>query len=179
MIEKDLYTLRIVTPEDDAAAIAGLIRRSFATVAEQFGLTAKNCPMHPAFTTRASFEAFLSAGNQCFCLARVQNAFGLARVQNFEPLLIGFAALVPVEKGIMELTRLCVAPEQRHSGHGTRLLDTAINTARQSGAGKVIIGIINEHAALKNWYLAYGFRELKKKSYAHLPFVVCEMEYIL
>jgi len=150
----------------DAENAAVLICRSFATVADEFALTPENCPSNPAFTTATALTDRLSKPG-CYC-------FGLY-LQN---ILTGFVALMPAgsgEESACEITRLAVAPEYRHNGYGRMLMDVAVQKARESGAEKVNIGIIDGNEVLKDWYQLYGFIETAKKEYPFLPFVVCEM----
>jgi ribosomal protein S18 acetylase RimI-like enzyme len=151
----------------DAENIAALVRRSFDTVAKEFGLTPENSPSNPAFTTASTLVDRLAKPN-CFCFAAYRQGAPA-----------GFVGLMPAgngDGGAYEITRLAVLPEHRHLGLGKALLDTASRKARELGAVKVVIGIINDNSVLKNWYKAYGFVETEQKEYPFLPFVVCEME---
>ena len=146
---------------------AELVRRSFATVADEFALTPENCPSNPAFTTAAALAGRL-ARLGCHC-------FGM----HVDSALAGFVALMPAgsgEGGAWEITRLAVAPESRHNGYGRALMAAALQKAAELGARKATIGIIDKNAVLKNWYRSFGFAETAKKEYPSLPFVVCEME---
>ena len=142
-----------------------LIRQSFATVAAEFGLTPQNCPAHPAFSADESLIHALDKPG-VICLGGY-----------FHGKIVGFAALVPLKRRVFELTRLCVAPEQRGSAFGNRLLDEALRIAQEQAARKITIGIIDANESLKAWYLKRGFSEVGKKKFVHLPFVVCEMEW--
>jgi len=156
--------LRSVNITECLQEAAELIRRSFATVAEDFGLTPDNCPTNPAFTTDSALVGRLDREN---C-----HSFGLY----LDDVMVGFTALMPAANGAMEITRLAVSPEMRHKGYGRILVDAAMNTSRCIGAKKVVIGIIDANTILKDWYSQYGFIETAKKEYPQLPFVVCEME---
>ncbi len=67
-------------------------------------------------------------------------------------------------------------PEYRHKGLGTRLLDYAREQVGEMGGKRISIGIIEENAVLKNWYLAYGFKPTGTRKFEHLPFTVGFME---
>ena len=157
-------TVRIINIVEYAQKVTELIRRSFATVADEFGLTPENCPTNPAFSTE---EAVIFRLNK-------ENCYSLGLFLGEE--LIGFAALMPAGNDAYEITRLAVAPEHRHKGYGKTLLDAAVNKAREFGKGKIVICIIDANKVLKDWYIQYCFIETGKKEYPHLPFVVCEME---
>ena len=161
-----LPSIIAVDIEKDAEDIALLIRKSFATVADEFSLTPLNCPSNPAFTTSADLVKRLS-GADCFNFGLYMNT-----------VLSGFVGLVPVKdyKSIYEITRLAVPEEFRHRGYGKMLVEATVRKAYELGADKVIIGIINENHILKKWYHSQGFIEVTTKEYAFLPFTVCEME---
>jgi ribosomal protein S18 acetylase RimI-like enzyme len=75
-----------------------------------------------------------------------------------------------------ELEKLAVLPRDRHNGYGKELLDFAKARARDLGAAKITIGIIEENARLKNWYAANGFVHTGTRVFPHLPFTVGFME---
>ena len=79
--------------------------------------------------------------------------------------------------GEYELHNLSVLPEYRHRGFGRRLLDYAkSNVAARSG--RIIkIGIIEESAVLKSWYIANGFVPTGAKKFEHLPFTSGYLEW--
>lgn len=142
---------------------ADVIRRSFATVAKDFGLTKENCPTNPAFLEADWLRRDHDAGAEFFGLY-----IGGA--------LSGVVGLKPKENVAFEMTRLAVLPEHRHQGCGRALVDFACKTAKERGAEKMTIGIIFENLELKKWYGAYGFVETDRKEFPHLPFTVSFME---
>ena len=68
------------------------------------------------------------------------------------------------------LHNLAVLSEYRHVGFGKLLLDYSKNAVRSLGGKVIKIGIIEENAVLKNWYIANGFVHTGTKKFAHLPF---------
>ena len=44
------------------------------------------------------------------------------------------------------------------------------------GGNKISIGIIEENAKLKDWYLKLGFNHISTRKFKHLPFTVGFME---
>ena len=126
-----------IKPREQIAAIGTLVRRSFATVAEEFSLTAQNCPYHPAFLSdKALLRPMVKRGVTC-----------LGVYVNEE--MAAFAALVPKGRYVFELTRLCAAPEHRHSGLGGLLLAGAVRIAQERGGRKIEAEVISENAILK------------------------------
>ncbi|HWR21834.1 MAG TPA: GNAT family N-acetyltransferase [Feifaniaceae bacterium] len=142
---------------------AELIRQSFSTVAEEFGLTKENCPSNGAFLETERLAGDWEGNAKMYGLYREGN-------------LCGFMELKEKENGLFTLEKLCVPPPHRHSGYGTRLLDFAKTEAASMGANKISIGIMEEHAVLKNWYERYGFASTGTRQFPHLPFLVGFME---
>ncbi|MCR4886421.1 MAG: GNAT family N-acetyltransferase [Clostridiales bacterium] len=151
---------------DDLPACAEVIRRSFLTVAEEFGLTPENAPRYAAFATteealrqriadprRPMFACFDGQGRMAGC-------YGLSDLGN----------------GTCEMERLCVLPALRRRGVGEMLVRHAIKQAREAGFGKITIGIVEENKALKKWYEGFGFASVSTKKYDFFPFTSGTME---
>ncbi len=144
-------------------ACAEVIRKSFHTVAEAFHLTKENCPSNGAFIKTDRLDLEWSKGNMMYGLF-VQSS------------LIGFFELEEKGAGRFELEKLSVLPALRHRGYGKILLDYAKKTVRELGGNIITIGIIEQNAILKNWYLKYGFTHTGTREFPHLPFMVGFME---
>ena len=143
-----------------AEAAAALIRESFKTVADDFGLTEANCPKHTAFVTTS--ERLLT-----------QIGWGWSLYGYFTGgAMIGYASLSDSGGGAFEVHNLCVSPARRHSGIGSSLLERCVCEARALGGRRVELSIIDENAALKEWYVKKGFAPLEAKRFDHLPFTV-------
>jgi len=140
-----------------------VIRESFRTVADEFGLTISSCPCHPSFLTMDNLAQLKEKGVFLFGLF-------LNDVQ------IGFVAVENSGSGLFFIEKLAVLPRHRHDSNGARLIQYAFDFIRKSGGRTVSIGIIDEHAVLKEWYCSFGFVEREKKRFGHLPFTVCIME---
>ena len=142
---------------EDLPVCLAVIRRSFATVAEEFGLTPENCPTHTSFMPLEKLQKHFDWGWQMFMLLE-------------ENVPVGFYGLSEKENGRFELHNLAVLPEYRHRGYGRQLLEDAKRRAMEQGGTALEIGIIEEHTVLKNWYRANGFVPVGTKSFPHLPF---------
>ena len=142
---------------------AELIRNSFGTVAEEFGLTRQNCPSNGAFIDATRLKADLVKGARMFGLF-------------YHGELAGFAQLVKKGADAFSLEKLAVHPAYRHRGYGAYLLSRARSEAVNAGAAKLLVGIIEENSRLKVWYLEHGFRSTGTKRFEHLPFTVGFME---
>jgi ribosomal protein S18 acetylase RimI-like enzyme len=151
-------------PCADFEASAAVIRESFMTVAEEFGLTRENA---------ASNGAFLEADK----LKELSDK-GIALFDVFEEgELIGFVALEDAGSGVFYLEKLAVMPGARHNGIGRRILDFAAEYVRSHCGKTISIAIIDENKVLKRWYEDYGFAGTQIKTYPHLPFTVCFMSF--
>lgn len=143
----------------DIPQYAPIIRESFATVAQEMGLTRENCPGHTSFITDEKLRG---------CYENDYYAFGLYAADS----LVGYFALILLDKQTYELSHLCVLPRHRHDGLGRKALDFCRRKVRSLGGKSITIGIIQDSHRLKNWYEAYGFVSQGTKTFPHLPFTV-------
>jgi len=151
---------------EDLEVLASIINGSFRDVAKRFSLTQDNCPKHPSNCTTSWIEADMARGVQYFILSNNGNP-------------IGCVGLERPNNDVCYLERLSVLPEMRGNHFGVNLVQHALSYASSKGARTVSIGIIAEHAELKEWYKSLGFIEVGTKHFAHLPFEVCFMEFNL
>lgn len=140
-----------------------IIRRSFATVAAEFGLTENNCPSHTAFMTFDKLERQFDDGRPMFLFYQ-------------DEIPVGYFSFVKCSDEEWELSNLAVLPEYRHLGIGKTMVDYAVATVKNYGGTKISIGIIEENAKLKDWYLNLGFKHISTRKFEHLPFTVGFME---
>jgi GNAT superfamily N-acetyltransferase len=143
---------------------ADVIRRSFATVAREFSLTEENCPAHTSFITDEKL------------IGKITDSY-FPYGYFVDGKLIGFVSLTDIGGGVYELNHLAVLPEFRRFGYGKELLDFCKEKVRDFGAAKIVIGIIEEHTVLKNWYAANGFVHTGAKKFGHQPFTAGFMEW--
>ena len=140
-----------------------IIRKSFSTVAEDFGLTEENCPTHNTFLK----------------LERLVSEFGSGDEMYFYysgDVPCGFCQLKKINDEIYELKKLAVLPEFRHMGIGSELVRFAKDYVAKKGGQKITIGIINESIRLRDWYAEQGFVLTGTRHFDHLPFTVGFME---
>lgn len=159
----DLAEIRPLTAER-LPDYADVIRKSFATVALDFGLTKENCPGHTSFTTDERLETKLKDGYY---------PFGLC----ISDKIIGFASLTDMSDRTYDMNDVSVLPEYRHYGYGKKLLDFCKTKVKKLGGSKITIGIVEENTVLKDWYAANGFVHTGTKKFDHLPFTVGFMEW--
>ena len=167
------YTIRPLCRWELEAG-AEVVRRSFATVADQFHLTRENCPASGAFMTPERLTADFESGVLLYGLFEEGEAGGAA--SSWPGPLVGFYQLRRRGEGQMELEKLAVLPQRRHRGYGRALLDHARHTAAKWDGIRLTAGIIEEDAQLKRWYLQNGFFYTGGRSFDHLPFSVGYVE---
>ena len=151
--------------EQSAFSVAAeVIRASFATVADDLGITEDNCPKYVGFvTTTERLQTQYGWGWQIYGLYEKER-------------LVGYVSISKEGDGIYELHNLAVLPEFRHVGYGKQLLDFCFARIKEAGGCKVTISIVEENTVLKNWYVAYGFVHTGTKKFEHLPFTSGYME---
>jgi ribosomal protein S18 acetylase RimI-like enzyme len=148
------------------SASAGIIRKSFKTVASDLGLTRQNSPTHPSFITNVQLFGLYKRGLMFF------GGFLSAKQ-------IGFVAVERVDPLLYYMEKLAVLPPERHHGYGRNLVEFVIEYVRTRGGKKLSIGVIDGQAVLKEWYKNIGFKAVSTRKFAHLPFTVCYMEFDL
>ena len=152
--------------EEEIPVCVDLIRRSFGTVAEEFGFTEENAPRYTAFATTAERLNWHLHGEK--------RPMFVYENENGE--MIGYYSLLFQENNECELNNLCVAPESRHEKVGEALLLHACETAKEAGCVKMNIGIVEENVKLRKWYEKYGAVHLGTKKYDFFPFTCGFME---
>lgn len=145
-------------------AYAEVIRRSFATVAQEFGWTRKSAPTHTAFISDDKLADKIKAGYY---------PFGLFIGED----MVGFVSLTDMGGGIYELNHLAILPEWRHYGYGKMLLAFCKDKVCECGDNKIQLAFVEENTMLKNWYATNGFVHTGTKKIDGLPFTVGFMEW--
>lgn len=144
--------------EENLAECADVIRKSFMTVADEFGFTAENAPRFTAFaTTRDRLSRQLLEERRPMYAEFDGDS------------IVGYFSL-SVQGGECELNNLCVLPECRHGGLGGELLTSAFDAAKKLGCTRLNIGIVEENKTLRKWYEAYGFVHIGTKKFDFFPF---------
>ena len=151
---------------EDVTILCGLVRKSYRSVAQRFGLTPENCPKHPSNCTDDWIRNDLDRGVSFYLMEHNGLPAGCAALEIPEP-----------ELGYLE--RLAVLPSSRHRGLGRRLVDHVFLQAQNAGVHNISIGIIAAQTDLKNWYQKIGFVEGDTREFTHLPFSVTFMTYQL
>ena len=136
-----------------------LIKRSFLTVADEFGFTEENAPGFTAFATTDEKLFRQMDGERRPMYVFVVNG-----------VLCGYYSLLIRENDECELNNLAVLPEYRHKGIGKRLLEHACLIARDNGCRIMNIGIVEENKRLRKWYEENGAIHVGTRKYDFFPF---------
>jgi GNAT superfamily N-acetyltransferase len=155
--------IREIINENELGTSVKVIGDSFRTVAVEFNLSKDNCPTHPSLITMKQLNELKRKGLKLFGLFENDTQ-------------AGFVAVAKKKHKVYRLENLAVLPEYRHKGYGGKLIEFAEGYVKNAGGKTLSIGIINEHAVLKKWYEAKGFKETVVMKFEHLPFDVCFME---
>ncbi len=140
-----------------------IIHKSFITVADEFGLTEENCPNHTAFMPIDKLIRQYESGTNMFLYQHNEE-------------YVGYFSLVDNVESV-ELNNLSVLPEYRHLGIGKEMVEYAKEyVIKNTGAEKIVIGIIEDNTVLKGWYETLGFVHTGTKKFEGLPFTVGFME---
>ena len=159
--------IKKITEQDDFAILAKLLNESFATVAEEYGLTKENCSTNSAFISCEDLQSQLTENREFYCYE-----------DNCR--IVGFIAIEKaIEPDTFYIEKVAVHPDCRHLGIGGQLMNFATNRIAELGGLRISIGLINANIILKEWYRKQGYAEFCVKSFNHLPFDVSIMEKFL
>jgi GNAT superfamily N-acetyltransferase len=161
---------KTIVPLDGAPLEASvtILRRAFGEVTGRFGITEANAPLYTAYTTVAKLEEMRARGALfygCFLDGRQVGVVALEKRKAADSYIDGYF-----------LERLAVLPEYWHRGVGRELVSFVIERARELGVNKLYLGMVDENAVLKQWYLDMGFIEIEARRFEQLPFTVGFME---
>ena len=113
--------IREVKREDIPTCVT-LIRSSFMTVADEYGITKENAPR---------FTAFAISDDRLYW--HMDKEHRPMFVAEEDGVLCGYCSLLIHENGECELNNLAVLPQYRHRGIGKRLLKHSYTTAKKYG----------------------------------------------
>ncbi|MDE6728101.1 MAG: GNAT family N-acetyltransferase [Oscillospiraceae bacterium] len=131
--------------EKDIPECVRLIRRSFQTVADEFGFTAEKDPKFTSYATteeRLKWHMFTEHRPMYACFVNGK--------------LAGYYSL-HIDDSEIELSNLCTAPEYRHNKIGESLMYHAFDRARELGFTEITIGVVERNERVRRWYEGYGF----------------------
>ena len=148
---------------DSLKICVDIIKKSFETVRKDLKLTRENCPTHPSFIDLDRFIKIINKGAIVFGLYIGSEQIGLYMIEK-------------LANGYSYLEKLSILPEYRCQGYAKELIEHVIEYTRNNNLLGIKIDIVDNNSSLKKWYKKFGFVEVGKKKFKHLPFTVCFME---
>ena len=153
--------------KSEIAECVSVIRKSFQTVADEFGFTIENAPR---------FTAFATTEERLFYQLEYEHRLMMAYYDDGDGRILGYYSLMFLENSECELSNLCVLPEFRHKKIGEALLEDAVIRAKNSSCKKMKIGIVEENKKLRKWYEAHVFIHTHAEKIDFFPFICGYME---
>ena len=153
--------------KNEISECVSVIRKSFQTVADEFGFTIENAPR---------FTAFATTEERLFYQLEYEHRLMVAYYDDGDGRILGYYSLMFLENSECELSNLCVLPEFRHKKIGEALLDDAFARAKINNCTKLKIGIVEENKVLRRWYEVHGFIHTHTEKYDFFPFTCGYME---
>ena len=144
---------------EDIPTCVSLIRSSFITVADEYGITKENAPRFTAFA--------ISDDKLYWHMDQEHRPMFVAEEGG---VLCGYYSLLIQENGECELNNLAVLPQYRHRGIGKQLLEHSYTTAENLGCHTMNIGIVEENTVLRKWYEENGAIHIGTKKFDFFPF---------
>ena len=153
---------------EDLSTCADLIRKSFQTVADEFGFTRENAPRFTAFATTEERLLWHMDGEHRIMFLDEEGGTPC-----------GYYSLLLREMNECELGSLSVLPEYRHRGIGGELLQHAMKTAREQNCTVMNLSIVEENTVLRKWYERYGAIHTDTEKFDFFPFTCGYMKIML
>ncbi len=144
---------------EDIPACADLIRISFMTVADEYGITKENAP---------GFTAFAVSDDRLYRHMDIEHRPMFVAEEG--GVICGYCSLLIRENGECELSNLAVLPQYRHRGIGRRLLEHSCAAAKNLGCRTMNIGIVEENTVLRKWYEQNGAVHIGTRKFDFFPF---------
>ena len=152
----------------DIAECVNVIRESFLTVADDFGLTEENAPRFTAFATTEERLIW-----------QMENEHRPMYAYYDDGKIVGYYSLAILGENKCELNNLCVLPSYRHRKIGEQLLKHAFDMASALNCTKIHISIVEENEVVKQWYSSMGFVHTGTEKLDFFPFTCGYMEYAI
>ena len=144
---------------------AKVIRESFLTVAEEFGITPENAPR---------FTAFAVTEDRLYWQFDSEHRPMTAYFEDGK--IVGYYSLSVAGDGVCELNNLCTLPAYRHNNIGEKLLEDAFEQSKKLGFTKMQLSIVEENKRMRKWYENHGFIHTGMEKFDFFPFTCGYME---
>ena len=144
---------------EDIPTCVDLIRSSFMSVADKYGITKENAPRFTAFAVSDDILYW-----------QMDKEHRPMFVAEEDGIICGYYSLTIQENGECELNNLAVLPQYRHQGIGQQLLEHSYSYAKSTGCHVMNIGIVEENTILRKWYEQNGAIRIGTKKFDFFPF---------
>ena len=144
---------------DEIPVCVEILRKSFQTVADEFGFTKENAPL---------FVAFAACDERL--IKQLDEQHRPMFVYEKDGVLCGYYNLLMRDNNECELGSLSVLPEYRHKGIGKELLMHSLDQARRAGCKTLNLSIVEENQVLRKWYEDNGAVHTGTQKYDFFPF---------
>lgn len=141
-----------------------VFHQGYETVAMEFNLTEDNCP---------------NRGRASLPLEKLVTEFenGTMMFGYFlNNKIVGFLGIKMQDNGVCKLDDIIILPEHRQHGYGKKFLEFCKEKAKELGAVKIQLGMIDDNKRLKKWYEENGFTNIGYKRFVGAPFTAGFME---
>ncbi len=142
-----------------------VIRKSFQTVADEFGFTVENAPRFTAFAT--------DAGRLWYQFCKEKRPMYVYLVGKK---IVGYYSLALRDDGSAELGSISVLPEYRHKDIGAKLMTDAMLRTKAFGKTVLKLSIVEENQVLRKWYESFGFVHVGTQKFDFFPFTCGYLE---
>lgn len=167
------YTLRVCTPEDaDALSLLGgaTFLQSYADVLEGHDIVA-HCRKHHAPEVYAKYLS--DPSSRCYVAETEPTKSPIGYITLCRPDL----PLDDIGPSDWELKRFYLLHRFQGQGIGRALMDQAVETTRETGRERLLLGVYGQNHAALRFYTAAGFRQLGERfftvgSQTHHDFVL-------
>lgn len=146
VLREHTHDIRLVAEENIPECVE-VIRRSFQTVADEFGFTAEKDPKFTSYATTVERLRRHKFGEK-----RPMYAYFI------DGKIAGYYSL-HINGGEIELSNLAVLPEYRRRKVGESLMLHSFDRARELGFSEIIIGVVEQNKRVIRWYESYGFQK--------------------
>lgn len=109
-----------ITDNRDLIQSLVVILKSFAPIAEEFGLTAENCPTNAAFMKFDHLINMRNKGIELYKLSENNKQIGFMTIEK-----------APIDTETYYIEKVAVLPKYRHKGYGKKLVHFAINEIKK------------------------------------------------
>ena len=142
---------------NDSEIVAGILQKSFITVARQFNFSRENAPRFPAFIKPEQILKQLNEG---------LSVYGYS----MNGKIAGCAGYSPMKDKNYLIERVATLPEYRHLGIGGKLMSFVERQILEEGGEKAEVHVVDINKVLVEWYKSLGYTVIRTEEIKTAPF---------